>query len=62
MALAPLWSAATLKSGERLSNAEVENYFRSLKKNLTFGRRLTYVAFISMRYKQTKIRLARLVR
>ena len=62
MALAPLWSAGTLKSGKRHSNAEVENHFRSMKKSKAFGHRLTYASFLSMRYTQTKQRLARLVR
>ena len=62
MALAPLWSAATTANGQTLSNAVVENHFRSLKRLSPFGRRLTFAAFISQRYGQIKDKLARLVK
>ena len=49
MPYAPLWSSAC--HTDRQSNATVENFFRSAKKDLKAGVRLSFAEFAGERYK-----------
>ena len=62
MAFAPFWCVVPQVSNDTYTNAEVENHFSSVKRNLKSGSRLPIAAFVQGRYTSVKRRLARIVR